>query len=101
MAKMASGPSTLEMLDSAKRIWYAPDMARYASELLSEVGKSAGGGKLGGRLFREIEAAQGFAFISDSVAGMSDEGVIAIAMGALVSARKVVKILERYAGVLS
>lgn len=51
---------------------------------------------LGKRVFREIEAPQGHAFLSDAIEGMSDEQVIPFLRGALREARKVVRILEKY-----
>jgi hypothetical protein len=52
---------------------------------------------LGAGLWREIEAPQGFAFISDSVEDMDDATVRAIAGGAIEHAKEVVAILKKYA----
>jgi len=53
--------------------------------------------KIGMELWKKIERNQGYAYISDAVAdNMSDEDVIIVAQSALIAAKRVVGILERF-----
>lgn len=52
--------------------------------------------QFGRRVFRDVEAAQGHAFLSDAIADMPDEQVVRYVRGALREARRAVRILERH-----
>ena len=51
---------------------------------------------LGRKLWRDVEAIQGYAYIADDVEDMPDDAVIRRATGALVQAEKLVKVLRRF-----
>lgn len=52
--------------------------------------------KLGKELWRRIESAQGYAFISDLIEELPDDKIVPIAKLALINAKKVVRILESF-----
>lgn len=53
-------------------------------------------GKLGHQLFKLVESDQGYAFISDAVASLNDDRVLAIARGALRHSELVTVKLQKF-----